>query len=82
MQITRKPKRGYEHIFEEEILESVDAMDAVSDDGGKFVSSHQVVLGGFEKAKEELVLIQNLVIASKGNSLIASKYGALIMKHL
>jgi glucosamine 6-phosphate synthetase-like amidotransferase/phosphosugar isomerase protein len=41
-----------------------------------------VVLGGFEKAKEELVLIQNLVIASKGNSLIASKYGALLMKHL
>jgi hypothetical protein len=40
VQITRKPKRGYEHIFEEEILESVDAMDAVSDDGGKFISSH------------------------------------------
>ena len=66
--MNRKPKRGYNHIFEEEILESIDAMSAVSDDGQKFISDHQVVLGGFERAKEELVLIQNLVIAANGPS--------------
>ena len=57
IQITRKPKRGFSYIFEEEIFDSVDAMDSVTDDGGKFISSHQVVLGGFEKAKEELMLV-------------------------
>ena len=55
--MNRKPKRGYSHIFEEEVLESIDAMSAVTDDGAKFISEHQVVLGGFERAKEELVLI-------------------------
>jgi len=41
-----------------------------------------VVLGGFDRAKEELMLIQNLVIAANGPSLIAAEYGAVIMRHL
>ena len=57
-------------------------MSAVSDDGQKFISDHQVVLGGFERAKEELVLIQNLVIAANGPSQIAAEYGAMILRHL
>jgi hypothetical protein len=35
----------------EEIVESIDAIDLATDFGGKFISDHQVLLGGFEKAK-------------------------------
>lgn len=54
IKVSRNAKRGYSHIFEEEIFESIDAMSAVHDDGAKFISTHQVVLGGFDRAKEEL----------------------------
>jgi hypothetical protein len=57
-------------------------MSAVTDDGAKFISEHQIVLGGFERAKEELILIQNLVVAANGPSFIAAEYGALLMRHL
>ena len=80
--VNRKPKRGYSHIFEEEIFESIEAMSTVTDDGAKFISDHQVVLGGFERAKEELLLVQNLVVAANGPSFIAAEYGALLMRHL
>ena len=40
IEVNRKPKRGYSHIFEEEVLESIDAMSAVTDDGAKFISDH------------------------------------------
>ena len=42
----------------------------------------EVFLGGFEKAKEELVLIDNLVIAANGASFFAAEYGQFIMKAL
>lgn len=57
-------------------------MSAVTDDGAKFISDHQVVLGGFERAKEELSLIQNFIIAANGPSFIAAEYGAFLMRHL
>jgi glucosamine--fructose-6-phosphate aminotransferase (isomerizing) len=41
-----------------------------------------VVLGGFEKAKEELTQIKDLLISAKGTSYIAANYGAYIMKEL
>lgn len=50
MELSRKPKRGFSHIFEEEIFESIEAMSAVTEDGNKFISDHQVVLSGFERA--------------------------------
>lgn len=34
-----------------EIYESIDAIDLATSFGEKFISSHQVILGGFEKAK-------------------------------
>ena len=40
------------------------------------------MLGGFERAKEELVLIQNMVIAANGPSVIAAQYGAYLLRHL
>ena len=45
----------FDHIMHEEIYQSIDAVDQATDFGGKFISSHQVVLGGFEKALAELV---------------------------
>jgi hypothetical protein len=41
-----------------------------------------VYLGGFEPAKEELKLIQNLIISALGSSRIAADYGTYIMKQL
>ena len=38
----------------EEIIESIDAVERATDFGAKFISAHQVLLGGFEKAKDEL----------------------------
>ena len=39
-------------------------------------------MGGFERAKDELKLVQNLAIAANGSSLIAAEYGAMIMRSL
>ena len=39
-------------------------------------------LGGFEHSKEELKIIQNMVVAALGPSLIAAEYGAYVMRHL
>ena len=58
--------------MQEEIVESIEAMSAVTDDGAKFISDHQVVLGGFERAREELTMIKNMLIAANGTSFIAA----------
>lgn len=80
--VDRHPKFGFSHIFEEEVYESADAVNAAIDFGQKFISNHQVYLGGFEKNKEELKLIQNLMIGALGSSKIAAEYGCYIMKQL
>jgi len=66
----------------EEIVESIDAVDLATDFGGKFISDHQVYLGGFSKSKHELLLIEDLIISAHGTSEIAAKYGAYIMREL
>lgn len=55
--VERKPKGDYEHIFQEEIFESADAVNRAIEFGQKFISNHQVYLGGFEHAHEELRLV-------------------------
>jgi glucosamine 6-phosphate synthetase-like amidotransferase/phosphosugar isomerase protein len=82
IEIRRNPKATFNHIMQEEIYESIDGVDLATDFGGKFISNHQVVLGGFEKAFEELVQIKDLLISAKGASIIAAQYGAYIMKEL
>ena len=72
----------YDHIMQEEIFEAIDAIDLATDFGGKFISDNQVILGGFEKSKQELMLVEDLVISANGTSCIAAKYGAHIMRHL
>lgn len=80
--IQRNPKALFDHIMHEEIYESIDAVDQATDFGGKFISNHQVVLGGFEKAKTELLQVQDLIISAKGGSFISAQYGSYIMKEL
>ena len=58
--------------MQEEVFESLEAMSAVTDDGAKFISDHQVVLGGFERAREELTMIKNMLVAANGTSFITA----------
>lgn len=69
-------------FYLDEIRASVNTVQFVTDFGAKFVTSDTVCLGGFDKAKEELILIKNLVVAAHGSSLIAAEYGAFILKYL
>ena len=69
-----------EHIYSQEIQSTIEAIRAAT--YAKFVAPGQVFLGGFEKAKEELVLIDNLVIAANGASKIAAEYGQFVMRAL
>ena len=57
IKIERNSASLYDHIMLEEIYGSIDAVDQATDLGSKFISNHQVVLGGFEKAQTELVHI-------------------------
>ena len=40
IQIQRQPKKGFNHIVEEEIFQSIDAINNVIEFGSKFISSH------------------------------------------
>lgn len=80
IKIERNPKPLFDHIMHEEIIEGIDSIELVTDFGGKFISDHQVILGGFEKAKSELLLIEDLIIQGDGASRLASQYGAYIMR--
>jgi hypothetical protein len=40
IQIQRQPKKGFNHIVEEEIYQSIDAINNVIEFGSKFISSH------------------------------------------
>jgi glucosamine 6-phosphate synthetase-like amidotransferase/phosphosugar isomerase protein len=82
IKIERNSTSQFDHIMLEEIHGSIDAVDQATDLGSKFISNHQVVLGGFEKAQTELVHIQDLLISAKGTSYIAAQYGAYIFREL
>jgi hypothetical protein len=38
--VERLPRAGFDHIFEEEIYESAEAVNAAIDFGQKFISNH------------------------------------------
>ena len=82
IKIERTPQAPFSHIMQEEVYASIDAVDFATDFGNKFISPHQVVLGGFEKAVQELIQIQDLVISAKGSSRLASLYGEYMMRDL
>jgi glucosamine 6-phosphate synthetase-like amidotransferase/phosphosugar isomerase protein len=82
IQIARNPKALFNHIMHEEIVESIDAIELVTDYGNKFISENQVYLGGFQKNLNELMLIDDLIISGIGSSKISAEYGAYIMREL
>jgi glucosamine 6-phosphate synthetase-like amidotransferase/phosphosugar isomerase protein len=82
MTISRNPKAMFDHIFQEEIIESIDSIELVTDYGSKFISDNQVYLSGFNKNKQELMLIEDLIVSGIGTSKIAAEYGAYIMREL
>lgn len=81
IQILRQPKKTA-HIYLQEIQQIPETIRLLTDFGAKFIHDDSAVLGGFDKAKEELILIQNLIVAARGSSKIAADYGAFILKHL
>lgn len=82
IKIDRNPKAMFNHIFQEQVFESIDSIELVTDFGGKFITDNAVLLGGFQKARNELMLIEDLIISALGSSKIASEYGAYIMREL
>lgn len=80
--INRNPKQNFDHIMHEEIVGGIDSIELVTDYGGKFISDNQVFLGGFQKSRTELMLIDDLMISAIGSSKIAAEYGAYIMREL
>lgn len=55
-ELSKNPMNS-KHIYLEEIKACVDTVQWVTDFGAKLVAEDEVCLGGFDKAKEELVLI-------------------------
>jgi len=72
----------FDHILHEEIVESIDSIELVTDFGGKFISDNSVYLGGFDKNRQELLLIEDLLISGVGASKQSAEYGAYIMREL
>lgn len=62
IKFSRSPKATFDHMIQEDIFAGIDAVDLATDFGGKFITDHQVILGGFDKAQVELCQIQDLVI--------------------
>ena len=56
MKISRKPTLQ-KQIYLQEIIQAVDTVNFATDNNAKFINSHQVLLGGFDKSREELVLV-------------------------
>jgi glucosamine--fructose-6-phosphate aminotransferase (isomerizing) len=71
----------YAHWTIREIMEQPKAIAASLGYGGR-VSEDKVFLGGLEMKEEELIKIQNLIIAACGTSLNAGNYGAKLMRSL
>lgn len=61
-------------------MQSIQAVRAATN--SKFLAPGEVILGGFEKVRDELVLIKNLVIAANGPSRIAADYGSFLFRAL
>jgi hypothetical protein len=75
---------GFDHIYQEEVKESIFAIDHAIDHGSKFYQKDQVILGGLENSEfqEDFLHISNLMIQAGGTSRVAAEYGVLIMNHL
>ena len=64
----------------QEILEQPQAIARVTGYGGRFRLDGNVKLGGLDDNREQLVRIQNMMLAACGTSYFASMYGARLMR--
>jgi glucosamine--fructose-6-phosphate aminotransferase (isomerizing) len=75
-------KEGISHYFIQELLEQPEAVQKCLGYGGRLKGSEpgMVKLGGLDNNEQELILIENLVIAACGTSYYASNYGSQLMR--
>lgn len=77
-----KLKPGISHFFIQEMLEQPDSVEKALNYGGRLGGSEpgMVKLGGMDNDEEELIHIENLLIAACGTSYYASLYGSYLMR--
>lgn len=77
-----KLKPGISHFFIQEMLEQPEAVEKCLNYGGRLYGREEgiVKLGGLDNDEEELINIENLMIAACGTSYYASNYGSYLMR--
>jgi glutamine---fructose-6-phosphate transaminase (isomerizing) len=77
-----KLKPGISHFFIQELLEQPESVEKCLNYGGRLKGSEPglVKLGGLDNDEEELINIDNLLIAACGTSYYASLYGSYLMR--
>ena len=74
---------GIPHYYIMEMLEQPDAVARSLGYGGRLGGVDNIVkLGGLDRKRDELIKIDNLLIAACGTSHLAGKYGEHLMKQL
>jgi glucosamine--fructose-6-phosphate aminotransferase (isomerizing) len=77
-----KLKPGISHFFIQEFLEQPESVEKALNYGGRLGGTEpgMVKLGGMDNDEEELIHIENLLIAACGTSYYASLYGSYLMR--
>jgi glutamine---fructose-6-phosphate transaminase (isomerizing) len=77
-----KLKPGISHFFIQEMLEQPESVEKCLNYGGRLGGKEpgMVKLGGMDNDEEELIHIENLLIAACGTSYYASLYGSYLMR--
>ena len=74
---------GIPHYYIMEMLEQPDAVARSLGYGARLGAGENIVkLGGLDKMRDELINVDNLLIAACGTSHLAGKYGEHLMKKL
>jgi glutamine---fructose-6-phosphate transaminase (isomerizing) len=74
---------GVPHYYIMEMLEQPEAVARSLNYGARLMGGENMVkLGGLDRNREELVQIDNLIIAACGTSYLAGKYGEYLMREL
>lgn len=74
---------GIPHYYVMEMLEQPEAVNRSLGYGARLISSENMVkLGGLDRNKQELMKVQNMIIAACGTSYLAGKYAEQLMREL
>ena len=74
---------GIEHYYVKEMLEQPDAVARTLGYGSRLMGGDNMVkLGGLDSKREDLLKVENLLIAACGTSLNAGRYGMYLMREL